>query len=233
VVRHLNKILIFSLLLLGTHAKAQETEENTEESKDAKAEESYLHPKLFQGRIVGGFNFCQIDGDTYAGFHKVGLNMGGMVYVHFKPAFGASLEMIYSQKGARGANVHESYTVGTYFDKYYLNINYIEMALKLHLDMYYFDYEAGISFGQLVKSREWAEADVPIYFDPALTYFNSYDFAWLIGLSRRINERWAVNFHFQYSLLTIRPWDRVEPRYSNGENEYNILATLRLEYKFK
>lgn len=193
-----------------------------------------MHPRLFQGRLIAGFNFCQVDGDTYAGYHKVGINTGGMVYVHFNPVLGASLEMVYTQKGVRGANVRESYTVGTYFDKYYLNLNYAEMALLFHLDTYRFDYEAGISFSPLLNAAEWAEADVPIVIDPALTYFNSHDIDYVFGLSYRINYRWAVNFRFQYSITSIRPWERTPPRYSNGDlNEYNDLASLRLIYKIR
>jgi Outer membrane protein beta-barrel domain len=230
VAKHFHKVLLLSaFVLLCPRAKAQDNEEDTL----TKAEDSYLHPSLFEGRIVAGTNFCQVYGDTYGGYHKVGLNAGGMVYVHFKPALGASLEMVYTQKGVRSAAVKESYAVGTYFDKYYLNLNYVEMALMLHLDMFFFDYEAGISYAQLLKSAEWAEADVPIYIDPRLAYFNTRDFAYIVGLSRRINEHWCINFHFQYSATTIRPWDRVPPRYSDGSNEYNALASLRLVYKIK
>src|SRR4051812_22334962 len=67
--------------------------------------------KLFEGRLVAGFNFSGLQGSAVSGFSKVGINAGGMVYTHFKTMFGLSLELLYSQKGARGANVKESYTV--------------------------------------------------------------------------------------------------------------------------
>jgi len=191
----------------------------------------YKAPNIFEGRLIGGLNFCQIVGDAYGGFHRVGLNAGGMVYVHFIPIFGASMEVLYTQKGARGGNVQESYTVGTYINKYYLNLNYAEAALLLHLDLFIFDYEAGISYAQLLKSKEWAEADVPIYINPALGYFNSYDIDYTLGLSMKLNKHWYVNMRYQYSAISIRPWARVYPRYSDGSPEqYNELMSLRLVY---
>ncbi len=190
--------------------------------------------KLFEGRLTGGFNFAQMAGDSYGGFHKVGLNAGGMVYVHYKQVFGVSLELLYSQKGVRGGNIKESYTVGTYFDKYYVNLDYTEACLMLHFDRFFFDYEAGISYGQLVKSSEWAEADVPIVIKPEWSYFNSYDINYVAGLSCRLDRHWAVNARYTYSSTPIRPRERVYPRYSDGSaGQFNEAFCLRLMYTFK
>lgn len=190
--------------------------------------------KLFEGRLVSGFNFTQIMGDNYTGFHKVGLNAGAAVYARYKEHFGASFELLYSQKGVRGANVKESYTVGTYFDKYYLNLDYVEAALLLHFNFFVFDYEGGMSYARLVHSKEWAEADVPVHIDNNLWTFNPYDINYLIGLSYRINKKWAVNFRFQYSALSIRPRERIPPRYSDGsDRQLNQMACLRLMYVIK
>jgi hypothetical protein len=40
-------------------------------------------PRTFYGGLVGGVNFTQLDGDNYAGYHKVGFNGGGIVYARF------------------------------------------------------------------------------------------------------------------------------------------------------
>jgi hypothetical protein len=172
-------------------------------------------------------------GDSYAGFHKVGLNLGGMVYVHLHPLLGASLELLYTQKGVRGGNVKESYTAGTYIDKYYLNLNYAEAALLIHLKYFLLDYEAGFSYGQLIKSDEWAEADVPVYINPALSYFNKNDISYMLGGSLKLNRHWGINARFQYSLKSIRPWERVYPRYGDGRvGQYNEVVSLRIMYSF-
>ena len=40
-------------------------------------------PRTFYGGLIAGANFTQVDGDNYAGYHKVGLNAGGIVYTRF------------------------------------------------------------------------------------------------------------------------------------------------------
>lgn len=159
-------LLFLALLTWPFTVSAQDEEE---------ADDSPTH-RLFEGRIITGLNFTQIMGDNHGGFHKVGANVGGMVYVHYKEVLGLSFEMLYTQKGVRSANVKESVTLGTYFDKYFLNLDYVEACLMLHLDCFILDYEAGISYARLVKSQEWAEADVPIVIDQSLAAFNAHDF---------------------------------------------------------
>jgi Outer membrane protein beta-barrel domain len=186
----------------------------------------------FEGRLIFGGSITQVDGDTYSGFHKIGIHAGPSVYVRFNDALGISMDILYTQRGTRGAHVNESYSVGTYFDKYYLNLNYTEIPVTLHLNGGMFDYEAGLSYARLVKSKEWAEADVPIYINPALAYFNKYDVNYIAGITVRINRHWYGSARFQYSALTIRTWDRVYPRYGSiGANQYNNVAVFRLIYK--
>ncbi len=217
--------IIFSLLILQSAFSLPGYAQKDSTTDD---ELSY---KLFDGRLLFGTNFTQLDGDTYAGYHKVGINAGGQVYVHFKQLFGVSLELLYSQKGVRGGTVKESYTLGTYFDKYYLNLNYASAALLLHCNMYIFDYEAGISYSRLISSKEWAEADVPVVIDPVLASFNNYDVDYVAGFSMRISKRWRWNMRYEYSIVPVRPWDRVPPRYSDGSaGQYNEAVSLRLVY---
>lgn len=189
-------------------------------------------PNLFEGRLVAGFNICQVDGDTYSGFNKVGIQAGAMVYVHITPKFGASMELLYAQKGVRGAHVTNSYTLGTYFDKYFLNLNYIEVPLMLHYKWnYIFDFEAGLSYARLVTTKEWAEADVPVVFDPVLGSFNKADLNYIAGLTVRFHKHWYGSVRFQYSAMPIRTWERVHPRYAQyGVSQYNNVAVFRMVY---
>jgi hypothetical protein len=190
-----------------------------------------MHTK-FEGGLVFGSCISQVDGDTYSGYHKIGLNTGGLVYINFTQSIGISMELLYVNKGSRGGVVNESPAVGTYIDKYYLNLNYVEVPLLFHLRiMEYYDFEGGVSYARLIKSHEWAEADVPIYIDPTLAYFNSQDINYVLGASVRLSKHWVGNARFQYSIVPIRPWDRVLPRYGQyGVNQYNNTVSLRMIY---
>ena len=187
--------------------------------------------KVFNGELILGANFTQVDGDSYYGYHKVGLNAGGIVCAHFSSKVGVSLELLYSQKGSRGVSVYESYAIGTYIEKYNMNLNYVEVPLMLHLFKGRYDYEAGISYAQLVKSSEWVQSDVPVVIDPVINRFNTTDLNYIIGLSRRMYKTLYLNARFQYSILSIRPTDRVPYSYSYGNlGQFNNLFNLRLVY---
>src|ERR1022692_5271513 len=72
--------------------------------------------KVFEGGIALGANISPVDGDTYASYHKIGIEAGGLVYVYLNSLFGISMELLYAQNGARGGTVKESIYLGTYID---------------------------------------------------------------------------------------------------------------------
>ncbi|MGN6568281.1 MAG: hypothetical protein ACTHJ0_10035, partial [Flavipsychrobacter sp.] len=50
--------------------------------------------RVFYGGLVAGANFTQVDGDYFAGYHKVGINIGGIVYAQLAEHVAASLEIL-------------------------------------------------------------------------------------------------------------------------------------------
>ena len=187
--------------------------------------------RVFNGGLILGANFTQVDGDSYYGYHKVGLNAGGIVCAHFSSKVGVSLELLYSQKGSRGVSVYESYAIGTYIEKYNMNLNYVEVPLMLHLFHGRYDYEAGISYARLIKSSESVQSDRPVIIDPVLNRFNTTDLNYVVGLSRRMYKTLYVNARFQYSIISIRPTSRIPYGYSySDKGQFNNLFNLRLVY---
>lgn len=188
--------------------------------------------KVFEGRLILGMNMTQVDGDTYGGYHKVGINAGGMVYVHFGKKTGMSMEMLYSQKGARGANARSSFYVGTYLDKYYLNLNYLDIPVLFHLKRgALIDYEAGLCYGLLLRSGEWGYADVPVLIQPEFNYFNTSEISYIGGACFRLSKRLRGNLRLQYSFNYVRPGERIpEHYYLNQAGQKNNVVSLRVEY---
>ena len=201
----------------------------------AAAQSNYFmeEPKVFNGGLVLGANFTQVDGDSFYGYNKVGLNAGGVVYIHFTPIIGVSMELLYSQKGSRGELVTGSPILGTYVQKYFMTLNYVEVPLTFHVISHSFDLEAGLSYAYLIKSSEWVESDPPVVIDPVLNRFNTTDFEYIFGLSRRLYKKLYGNIRFQYSILDIRPTDRVPIGFSYGTaGQFNNLFNFRLMYLF-
>ncbi len=190
-------------------------------------------PKVFNGGLILGANFTQVDGDTYYGYHKVGLNTGGVVYIHFNQKFGATLEFIYSQKGSRGEAVTESPSIGTYVAKYFMNLNYVEVPLTFHVMLHDVDFEAGASYARLVKSSEWIQADYPVIIDPVLNSFYTSDLEYIFGISKKIYKKLYGNIRFQYSIISIRANDHIPLDFGYGNNgQWNNLFNFRMMYLF-
>ena len=191
------------------------------------------NPKTFNGGLVAGANFTQVDGDTYYGYNKVGLNAGAMVYVHFTEKVGATMELLYSQKGSRGVDVSESQSLGTFIQKYNMDLNYAEVPITIHYIYKNFDVETGISYGFLIKSSEWVFSDQPVIIDPIANRFNNTDWDYILGLSHKLYKHYYVNARYQYSIVDIRPTSRVPYGFSYGNaGQFNNLFNLRILYLF-
>lgn len=183
--------------------------------------------RTFYGGIVGGMNICQVDGDGYGGYHKAGLNVGACVYAQFTPAMGASMELLYAQKGARDVNETYSPYVGQYFAGYYLDLNYVEVPVmfnfftnhKLHASI-------GGSYSRLLKSKEDLTIDHGYAIDQDKYYFNKNEFSYLAGLTYQLYKGLFINARYQYSINTIRPAERAIVGW--GIDERNHLINLRL-----
>ena len=191
-------------------------------------------PKTFSGGMVICANFSQVDGDTYSGYHKVGLNIGGKVYVHFSSVFGASMEIIYSQKGSKAETVYDSPNIGTYIESYSMKLNYAEVPIVFHIVSAPWDFEAGASFSYLISSSETIISDQPVVVDPVANRFNTTDVDVIAGLTRKIYKHLYGNIRYEYSLTSIRPSDRVPVGYTYGTaGQFNNLFNLRFVYMFK
>ena len=62
-----------------------------------------LNAQRFQGSVLGGLNFAQIDGDELAGFNKLGLTGGFKIAYPLSKTNDFSIEMLYSQRGSTDA----------------------------------------------------------------------------------------------------------------------------------
>jgi len=194
-------------------------------------------PKVFSGGLIAGSNFTQVDGDTYYGYDKLGLNAGAVVYVRFSENIGASIELDYTQKGSRGETISNSVALGTYVAKYFMDLNYAEVPVTIHDKTYIKSHtlyiEAGLSYAYLITSSEWIQADPPTVINPVLNRFNTTDFDYLLGANVQVYKKLYLNARFQYSIVNIRPTDRVPVGYSYGNNgQFNNMFNLRLMYFF-
>lgn len=190
--------------------------------------------KKFTGGIAGGVNICQIDGDAYYGYNKLRFLGGGIVYWNFLTKAGVSVELDYTQKGARGIDEANSPYVGPYFGKYNLNINYVEIPVIFH---YYitpkYHLGLGASYAQLINSSERYDG-VDTYIFPAERFpFKKSNIDFVASASVVLYKGLMANARYQYSLTPIRNAVDVPQGFGYGnQGQVNNMFSIRLIYLF-
>jgi len=189
---------------------------------------------FFGGPVVGA-NFSQVDGDNYAGYHKVGMNVGGIVYARFGDMFAGSMEILYSQRGSRSNGPKGVVNVPgiSQVNKYSIDLNYAEVPIMFHLFNKQRSHAGfGFSYSQLVSSKETVVSDVLRFNDTASfdRYpFKKYDINFIIGGNLRLYKGLFVNLRFQYSLVPVRT--NTYLGFARSQ-QFNNSFVIRFEYLF-
>jgi hypothetical protein len=225
-------LIIITVILLAfpciTHAQ---------EVDDGEPHGLYLEPvRVFYGGLVVGTNFAQVDGDYFAGYHKIGFNAGGIVYAQLAKHVALSMEILYSQKGSKSNNPEPSLTLSNvYIVKYGIAANYAEIPIMIN----YFDkrkshFGVGVSYSRLVNSSETLNVDsanILKSIDLNNRYpFNKNDFNFLAGVDLHLWKGLFLNIRFQYSITPIRT--ELPPDYARAD-QYNNLWVMRVMYLLK
>jgi hypothetical protein len=179
-----------------------------------------------------GFNVCQIHGDAYDGYDKLGGFAGISVNARFNKKASVELGFYFSQKGAR----HNSNPDKGDYSFYRLNLNYIDLPLSFHykLNPVYFA-TAGPSLAYLINYNEIID-----YVDKTgLYHFNDFEIGINAGLGRKIKNKFYVEVRSSNSIRQIRDYGikasgLVFPnpvaRFFN-KGLYNNILTLLVSYK--
>lgn len=186
--------------------------------------------QIFYGGFTAGANFSTVAGDSYGGYKKIGFVGGATVYVRMLPKLLANLELLYTQKGSRGVAQKTSAYAGAFFERYWLDLNYIETPLILSY-VFHPRWHIGVggSYAQLVGSNEEVYTDQPLTIDPAQSEFNSSDINLILSGGWQIGDGWFLMLRYQRSLNTVREPQNI-PYWQNSFSQFNDLFSLRLTY---
>jgi hypothetical protein len=217
--------LLGCLCFLTAAARAQNPSDYYEET-----------PRTFYGGLVAGTNFTQLDGDNYAGYHHVGINAGGIVYTRFDEHLAASIEILYSQKGAR-AHREQGTANGDVIVSYHAILNYAEVPLQLcYFDRRRSHFGGGISISRLVSVKEDGQlANNTMVVDFDKYPFRKMDYNFILGGSLHLWEGLFLSVRFQYSLAPVRKGTigkDLPPEYAGRNEQFNNMWTARLMYLF-
>jgi hypothetical protein len=175
---------------------------------------------VFHAGLYLGINFCQVDGDYFFGYNKIGGAGGAQVYARLNRFMHASIGIGYAQKGCREANAWD----------YYLDLKYAEMPLMLHIfPGGRLHFSAGISYARLISSTEDAYGAMPFANNPDQYPFSKTDWSGIGGMSYRVYGNWFLNGQFQYTIGSMRRLEDAPPGYAFSGQQNNVV-TLRLLY---
>ena len=148
----------------------------------------------FSGGMMLGFTGSQVDGDTYGGYNKLGLNGGIFVSRKFDEIWSMHAELKYLMKGAAKLNSANDVSI------YKLALHYIELPILCKVKTSKkFEVESGLAEAYLFYATE----DIG-YGPEKLAYpINKTDFSLIAGISYLYNEKFSFNLKFSYSLVRI------------------------------
>ncbi|HPT15307.1 MAG TPA: porin family protein [Bacteroidales bacterium] len=183
----------------------------------------------FQGELIAGMNKSQVDGDEAYRFKKYGLNFGAGVAVPVYKNWFASMELLYSEKGA----YLKGYKNDTMDGSYRLHLNYLEVpVLFYYTDKEFISAGAGLSWGNLIKAwekeRRYAIPDVDLD-----TVYRKSDLNAIADLRVRIYKNLKLNVRYAYSIRKIGERDVRDSesgQWIYNNKQYNNFWTFRLIY---
>jgi len=161
---------------------------------------------VFSLKPTLGLNGCQIHGDGYSGYDKLGFLAGIAINARFKNRASLDIGFYFSQKGARHNPVPQK---GDY-SYYRVNLDYIDLPLllKFNLNPKYFA-TLGPSLAYLINYNENIN-----YVDFTGAYkFNPIEVGVNVGLGRKIfKDKFFVEVRSSNSITPVR--------------EYGVLANM-------
>ena len=175
-----------------------------------------VRPQNFEGGVLAGLTASQIDGDSYRGYNKVGLQGGAWVRRMFTYTLGGQMEIRYMQKGALKTNTVKDPTYSR------TALHYVDIPL---MAQYVYNKQMVIELGLdpevLVKARLEDENGVIPIPDPA---YNRFTMSAVAGLGYRFLEVFSAHFRFNYSILPIRAHPSGQTYLLNRGHYSNVLS---------
>jgi hypothetical protein len=198
---------------------------------------NFIQAQRFEGGILGGLTASQVDGDTYSGFHQVGIHFGGFTRTQFNPRWAGQMELKYSARGASRAVFTEEE-----ISNYNLKLRYVSIPVVVQFfltDNVFFD--GGISPAYLVN-RVWHDSSGKLEEDEIKEKgdFRKFDLDGILGINYVLNKNVSLSIRYAYSIIPIRKrltgnaWYGLLARMIGyTEGDYNNFLTFGVYYNFK
>jgi len=163
----------------------------------------------FNAGLIVGPTFCQVDGDSYYGFHQLGITAGAYANLPLEENFSVQMELKYSLLGAHSSHYEITERMPP-LKPYSLRLHYAEIPLMLQYNLGVFrvsgrslDFltlEAGISADVRLRATEDVDADYQVTtsrWSPISATANA-------GVHVAFNDHLGLGARFMYSVVPCR-----------------------------
>lgn len=215
---------------------------------------SFISPEssgqTFKSGLIGGIVTSQVGGDSYSGFNKLGLTVGGFVRYGLSEKWSAQFEIAYVQKGSRNDFSISENDPSQASEFFLMRLNYIEIPLLIKFSHRNFVYEAGLYYGSLVGLYMEYRQDNGRVSGPYenLDEFNQqlidngetklvkdYDFGGMVGLAYKITDNILGLLRISTSFIPIKEFEVGQKDYYPthlrlGYTNSALTATLRYTF---
>ena len=161
----------------------------------------------FNAGLIVGPTFCQVDGDSYYGFHQLGFTAGAYANLPLEENFSVQMELKYSLLGAHSSD-KEVREYG--YLPYSLRLHYAEIPLMLQYNLSNFrvggrplDFitlEAGASVDVRLRATEDVDADYQV----TTSRWNLLSATANAGVHFAFNDYFGLGARFMYSAAPCR-----------------------------
>ena len=179
----------------------------------------------FGASLLMGSNFSQIDGDQFAGYNKLGLNVGIEIDRALSSDWEAAFELRFSMKGSKKV-VDPDVLDPTLKISY----NYIEVPLiAKYTGIEVITPYSGISIGVNVFNERDDNGIVT-----EEDQLKSTEIGFILGATYNFTDEWGVDLRHSYSLFSVRDYPIIvnSPTWFGRAGWYNRLFTVGLKYQF-
>jgi opacity protein-like surface antigen len=182
---------------------------------------SFAQP--FGGGFFAGMTASQVDGDTYAGYNKIGLTAGAYVTRELTRRTDLKAELRYIQKGAYHKGSEQDPSL------YKLTVHYVELPVMYQFylnDNIIFD--AGLAPSVFLFYREEDENGE----FPEDNPFRRLGLDASIGANYKFTDHLIAGLRYSYSVIPIRDHPSGQT-YRLNHGQYSNLFSFSLYYDFK
>ncbi len=183
----------------------------------------------FKAGIIAGVTASQIDGDYSAGYNKLGLQGGLRVISRLTKRTDASLEFLFSQRGAQEELVQNRY--GDPLNP--ITLNYVEIPVQWHYkdwliegddaskSFYRVSINAGLSYARLISTslKDGPDNKYYPYKDRLSEVIKKNDISFVLGINFMVNRHFGFTVRFNRSIgYMYDPRDHQNPPFSKAWN---------------